>query len=253
MLKVTLISDITAPKVAFFDSRSQGWHPSDARILHDQATMATIIRGFARTRHNFNVLVYPYGLPAFHKAHENMKKTFETKKSSDSINVIITNNAGNQNHLPFTPWIMAHRIGHAIEQTSVAASAKTVVAECLTKIVRIFSKYHSIDPVILGFEYNNRHSLVNLSNSLLLYIFTMKSARRDTLVATTEIFAELMAQYIIKDAVKLNTTSRWRVELPHHLLQERDLIDSAICSAENIINEQFAGLLDSLVGKTAQF
>lgn len=125
-------------------------------------------------------------------------------KSDDGINIIFTNNNGSE-HIPMTPWIIAHRIGHAMSRTSFQGygrprphfqsytqamdafveAAANILSECYG--VRIAEKPDAV--------FRDRRSALFI-NRLFQEVCTFRSARNGNVRDWFEYVNELLAQWL---------------------------------------------------------
>jgi len=159
------------------------------------------------------------------------KLTFAGKGlKDDSINVIFTNNSADE-HAPMTPWIMAHRVGHAMRRNprNAGPSGGRIVdyyyqeayntliretGELLEEYYQIGDRYiaHKEDDFSKSGDYPAQYgSKVNWNRMRELvyrrfweHIGTFRSARDRNLREPFEMMNECMAQYLIQGEIKFN-------------------------------------------------
>lgn len=118
-----------------------------------------------------------------------LPETAELDLDNDSINVFYVSNVG-EAKVPFTPWIMAHRIGHAIQ-----ASRDNY----------IWTEYEKHVISQLNHLLNQREREANLETLKLINAMgTMRSARTNKIKRPYEFLYEMFAQYINSGKVTLN-------------------------------------------------
>ena len=128
----------------------------------------------------------------------------------DHITVIYTNNTGDQK-VPMTPWILAHRFGHAIRNLPEWNDVVTHVNEKLAYIMR---KYYGTDVkfnrdgfISSGYGDDDRRRSQDNENKLKHFMHsvgTFKSARDRKIRNFPEIYYELLAQYILTGKIRFN-------------------------------------------------
>lgn len=130
----------------------------------------------------------------------------------DAIHVIFTNNKGDA-RVPMTPWIIAHRIGHALArpQSGFQRGRQFTGYDQLVDMVDEMT-YYILDEVYGFTKKPKTHSFGDRGqrqNQLMFRSFwhaigTFKSARDRNLRDYFEVYNELIAQYMITGKIKLN-------------------------------------------------
>jgi hypothetical protein len=169
----------------------------------------------------------------------------------DGITCVIRNNAG-VNRVPFTPWILLHRMAHAMQMRGADYGQYerrmfTIMAELLD------ATYGDT----FGDEFAGKSGLETKSapHNVLQFFMTTRAARRLVLSNELDVFAELFAQYMFSGRVKL----RQPRELPQrHALCWGWMADSPakpvdIQPYETRLNDLFGDLLTDLRGKRLAF
>jgi hypothetical protein len=136
--------------------------------------------------------------------------------SSESINVIFTNNSATP-HYPMTAWIVAHRIGHAIDRWTSERQDRGFADMTKTMeeyAARVFELYGVRLPKSYSSYYggNDQRSSLPRRALLLRYFFeqigTMKSARDRNLRDDGEFRHELCAQYLTSGKITFRPLGR---------------------------------------------
>jgi hypothetical protein len=176
----------------------------DPAIVKNPKAQQKVYKFFERSPYNFRL--YPLNIPGAGKFMEtgrvkldwlekNLPQAAEIVKKNppnDEIIVFYTNNVG-ANKVPFTPWIMAHRMGHAFRPNNYAWGQ---YAEYWTdQMIQLLDSYYGAH--VFRME-DPRY--VALQNAL----GTMKSARDRKLSRPYEFLYELLAQYINTGEIKFN-------------------------------------------------
>ena len=151
-------------------------------------------------------------------AYENIK----AQTSSNAITIVLTNNLSDENKVSLTsPWIVAHRIAHAMvgdSDTNEAYRIRNLMKNFLRQILtvgygcewpdensqhgRIFSNdYHEIYGKLMG-----------------TMLGTMASARNAKITSVYEWWYETVTQFIVKGKITFNA-------LPDHFDDDLDLTD----------------------------
>jgi len=126
--------------------------------------------------------------------------------SEDAITVIFVGNKGDSKVM-LTPWMMAHRIGHAVQSGSVSAGNKGAWHEAenhfFNGINSILKDYYGINKVN-QFDTKVNWKLRDEYNALFNAIGTQRSSRTEQIKRPYEFFYELFAQYLGAGEIKLN-------------------------------------------------
>ena len=121
--------------------------------------------------------------------------------NDDTITVVFTNNTGDR-RLPLTPWIMAHRIGHAVQASGRRGAANRAWQEAEQ---HFFSRVNSILEDFYGKKSDNRYGVTPRTqrydldaeyNALFNAIGTQRSSRQGEIRRPYEFLYELFAQYL---------------------------------------------------------
>jgi hypothetical protein len=135
--------------------------------------------------------------------------------SDDAITIVYVGNSGAE-RVMFTPWIMAHRFGHAIQaggRTSRAQNYAWKEAEqhFFRSINGILEEYYN-KPSAERFgvtPQNMKYDLTREYNALFNTIGTMRSARTNQIKRPYEFFYECFAQYLKTGEVTFNPLPRY--------------------------------------------
>jgi hypothetical protein len=124
------------------------------------------------------------------------------ENSEDAITVVFLGNYGAQKVM-LTPWIMAHRIGHAIQASSME-QWRTVehhfVKTINQKLADVYGKPSRRDLFSSDLDYMR----ADLYNALFNAIGTQRSSREGQIKRPYEFMYEMFAQYIQTGTVTLN-------------------------------------------------
>jgi hypothetical protein len=141
-------------------------------------------------------------------------------RDDEELTVIFTNNFGAAK-VPLTPWIMAHRIGHALARKTDSnrfgyyshKEIDRVISENFNLYLQEVYGYRAFESPsynrlgrLRNYELARRNERV--FKSLAHALGTFKSAREQNLREWFEFYNELIAQYIITGKVKLNDLPR---------------------------------------------
>lgn len=129
----------------------------------------------------------------------------------DEINVIFTNNSGAE-RINMTPWIMAHRIGHALSRFSMTHGGGRQFRSYQEVVDYIGNEFNTFFQDVYGIKgfnakgkfgpYARRDQL--LFKHLAHNLGTFKSARDNNMREYFELYNELFAQYLITGKVTMN-------------------------------------------------
>lgn len=120
------------------------------------------------------------------------ERTFDVKIDVDpeALTAVFAFNEGD-GRLPFTPWMIAHRLAHLIDEQKSSLRDRTAISEALRSLNSVWRD--------LGYENVGMTSLDHLIHE----IGTFKSARDGTTGDLGEFVAECFAQYLITGKITL--------------------------------------------------
>ena len=120
----------------------------------------------------------------------------------DNITVVFTNNTGAE-RMPLTPWMMAHRMGHAIRRGGAAVAWETASRHFWRGLDQILRDFYRIsnDRSIEGTNPQTYRAMIDA-------IGTMRSARQRTITRPAEFIYEMFAQYLNTGEVTFNPAPR---------------------------------------------
>lgn len=144
---------------------------------------------------------------------EEVAKEVSPHYGGDDINVIFTNNKGAEN-MPMTPWMMAHRIAHALgrrggypsrNQVSSYKEANDVIINCMKRIFEFYNISWDVRPdQYTGGEYRKTRKSQLMMKHFFTSVCTFRSARKNQIREWFEVLHELFAQYITTGKIKFN-------------------------------------------------
>jgi hypothetical protein len=199
-----------------------GWKWDDFNLLTNQAAVQKITRKWAKVKEdiNFYVLRSPaagkrvevgqvddsfltrnLGLNVVTSPQE-MKSPRDIYIDPHAINIIYTNNTGGE-RVPFTAWIAAHRLSHALGRRGKEDRGWQEFENTLHNELR------QLMSEVYGRKLKKDYSRFDPESEKLLHAFataigTMKSAREGNMRNLDEFAHELMAQYIIEGRIRFN-------------------------------------------------
>lgn len=240
-------------------------HQHDRRIITHPKFAAALERAFSHTDHNFNIVfanlpdmagVYEVGQisPQMLKAnYPELAEQYEPQK--DAINIIFVNNQGDE-RFPMSPWIVAHRISHALGvQQGSGRNAHYPVKE-ISQAVSVYLDYtsrylwkhyevaapkniqgHTVDGPKDGRLSGNWQEALN---GLAMEIGTFRSARSGSLARPMEFVHEAFAQYLTTGSVKVKAGGKWTDTSDQDFFEEmvakmEELFEDALHRATNRI------------------
>lgn len=142
-------------------------------------------------------------------SHDQIKEVFKDHAneiingSENAITVVFVGNKGDAK-VVMTPWIMAHRLGHAINRDSYRQGGTSAWDEAekhfFAAINNILKDYYgkNVSTKYINFEWTPEY------NALFNAIGTQRSSRQNLIKRPYEFFYELFAQYLGTGHVKMN-------------------------------------------------
>lgn len=234
-------ADTYPQRNASFDTGT-GFSKADRRLLKSPKGIEKVIRAFSKTQHHFEIFFANTDAVDGDDDGDNDRvddwaKSLQAgvhdefgiiKGRTDVIRMVLLSNLSpiNAGRMPVSGWTLAHKIGHALQdevyRTGWTGDLADRIREINMELNRIGDLSAGIEPVP--------------SSGLFLYsyttsdILTMKSARYNKINTEFELFAELIAQYLVVGRIKLNV---------NHQLQP----------LSDALNEKIREMFDSLKGK----
>lgn len=132
--------------------------------------------------------------------------------TEDTITVVFVGNKGDSKVM-LTPWMMAHRIGHAVQSGTRMNGNRGVWREAETHffkgINQILKDFYGIDRVN-QFDTQVNWKLNKEYSALFNVIGTQRSSRTGQITRPYEFFYELFAQYLGTGEIKLNPLPKYK-------------------------------------------
>jgi hypothetical protein len=170
--------------------------------------------------------------------------------NSEVIYVIVTLNESLTNPKQLSSWILAHRLGHGLENNQMLLGMSQNLGKRLEEM--ILSNFVSDDPQYpeIDERTDRIHSIIW---QIILAIGTMKSARTRTLTnrGLVEFMHELLAQYLINGSIAFNPLPKVVNAKDYHG-QDRQYTLAKVFDSNflaNELNQQFEQLMSTLKGK----
>lgn len=239
------------------DKRASGWDPRSRKMLSNPNYIKKLQSSWNKSYIDFDVYLFktpevekfknlyiekPFVTPEF--VQNEMKLNIPI--NPDSITVIFTNNQGDDK-VPFTPWIMAHRLGHAMYQKTDYLRELTMTLDfCFESIAALY-----------GIDMNrlHPHKLDKLRIKLSNVLGNFRSARMNKIRRVGEFWFELIAEYIVKGEIKLNKNlppsikfDKGIYRLPPEYLDE-NLAEDTLSYYDNDLDTAVDNSLNRCIGK----
>ena len=168
----------------------------------------------------------------------------EFKNNEDNITVIFINNSGNDK-IPFTPWIAAHRFGHALKGsyfTTVNNHIWDLIEDTFIQMLTFVMEDYNL-PIPEYFFDKNTKILRVLSK-----IGTMASARKNKISQPYEFIYEMFAQWVNSGRVVFNQKLE-PVKYDHRIYRWRDSKEYNLSGYARTFEIYFGDLLSNSTGK----
>jgi len=286
--KITIQTILEAPvagheNIGDFDKSSSFRKPIDRKLVSDPAMVKRVANAFKAV--NQDVYFYFVNSPKANQHTEvgevslewvqkNLDEELYDKLSADmnkewadsnGLFIVFTNNKGSE-WRPMTPWIMAHRVGHALSRYRNGAGLQYQFLE-YTELVEMIGRM-AVDLLDAGYDIDfdpssiksfdrskRRHQLI--FKGFCQQHMTFKSARDRKVRDYFEIFNELIAQKMITDSTPIKTVPEPfkvgnTIYNPKMNISDSDLDDFRQLSemyARDISDYAIEGLLSSAIGK----
>ena len=206
-----------------FDGKGKQFKPVDKALVQHPVNYTKTVKFFEKTPYDFRLFFnnnprlrnYRERGPMDHEA---IKKIFGKdaeqiiQNSENAITIVFIGNYGDQ-AVMMTPWIMAHRFGHAIQAEirrsgGYAMSGQTepwqrAESYFFKYINNMLAKYYN--KVSKGYSFSEvRWDISPEYNALFNAMGTQRSSRENQIKRPYEFFYELFAQYLKDGKITLN-------------------------------------------------
>lgn len=192
--------------------------PRDKKLIQNPKHEQKLLKFFEKTHVDFRI--FPVNYPGLRRYTERgvvkpefIQQVFAKRPEiaqkilsdidNDAITIVYVSNTGD-NKVVMTPWIMAHRFGHAIQagqMNSASATAWRYASDYFFQTIHeILSTIYRVN--IPGNSYNRRYD--QYYTALFHAIGTQRSSRQELLQRPYEFFYELFAQFLQTGKIKLN-------------------------------------------------
>ncbi len=157
-----------------------------------------------------------------------IKFGMQIRPNPDAITVVYLSNANEENSIPMTPWIVAHRFAH-----SLTDNKKSLTPELTSALREIPDRFSNLAP---------HHPMFNGVSFNLLTLMTNRSARLG--IMSEEYKEEMIAQYLITGSVKLAYPES--KPLPDGI--DRTMVNNQVRGISNRMTVAIDHIMDRCVG-----
>jgi hypothetical protein len=175
----------------------------------------------------------------------------QIKINAQAVNVIFTNNSGDGG-LPVTAWILAHRLGHVLDEHDdglyQVPEMEDAIYVLFAAFNRIFAAYGIRDFPRRLRDFHQQPQFGPTTMALVGQIGTMRSARSKTVQTPYEFFLELFAQYIIKGKITFNQVPSELAVGNHRLTLSQD-VSGTLTELSDALQDYFQTVLHAIVGR----
>ena len=182
---INIISEAPIIDYSYDDIEKSSFSSQDQSLIKSERHKEKIIDAFSKVPYKFKIRFegsddFRYDARNVPEILNKISGGAHEESTKRYITVILRGNVDSQNRIPITPWILAHKIGHAIADTKFSLSRAGNHIENVYKYVKMIKK------TVKG----------PLSS-----IMTMKSARTGQLKESSEHVPEMIAQFLINGRV----------------------------------------------------
>lgn len=219
----------TIDTIGDFSKGSSFRDKKDRNIVTNDKAIQKIKNKWANSKHTYDMYFMNTKEAGRYREHGTIDDKFikdelklkDFKNNPDAITIIFTGNYGDKK-IQVTPWILAHRFGHAIAASMRGRKDNKNIEEAWTKLTELVTE--NINPIFdNGYEYRmniKKDGLLNYNygednatrekilSSFFNKIGTMKSARDNKISRYFEFYYELLSQYILSNKIKFNSIPR---------------------------------------------
>lgn len=204
------------------DDPKRGWDKPSIGILNNERGVQKIIDAWKNSPVDFDLYFVKQKGAWMQKFEGEVTEQWvkenlnlDIKPRGNSISVIFTQNQGGLT-VPMTAWIIAHRLGHALEagsrrsqmfsKGSSPGTYSYMEAQIRQDFIYLLEEVFGIEKPYSGFNTTGRGSDIDKwMLKLMSAVGTMKSARNNKVANTAEFIHELFAQTIINGKVKFGS------------------------------------------------
>ncbi len=250
-------------------------HKTDRTLVTNPRSIQRLKKKFENTPYNFNLFMVnstegrkytEEGVvtPEFLRkalGDEVADAVANATDADDSINVVFTNNNGSE-RMPFTAWIIAHRIGHAFARKGGMRDDRNVYMQASNHLIRAtseimecygegnFPKSEREMTPYSGRQTARQHQLTMMH--LFQNIATFRSARTGQIRDWFEVLNELIAQYLTTGKIKFNPPpQKFGGKARTYFLKDAenaaDMVDMLSRDMEYMIDDIMSSLVGSVL------
>jgi len=257
-----------------FDRNSSFRKPIDRRLVSNPAMIKRTKHAFEKVNKDFHMyfinspkanLHTEIGTVSLDWVEHNLdpevyeKVAADYKENSDyGIFIIYTNNKGSE-WKPMTPWIMAHRFGHAVARNNFSMLNPQPQFYSYGELNRALATA-TTELLYLGFgadvEFHNMGRMSSPRKYQLLYKnfwqahMTFKSARDKKIRDWFEITNEVIAQYIITGSVPIKQTPQpFTANRKRYVPNNKNDIGSEFADMAAVYSRDMKYYIDNLLGE----
>ena len=184
----------------------------DPKLATNDINITKAKKFFANT--DYELRLYPVNKPGLRQYMEHGAMSKEEivkiipeaqaiidRDPGDTITVFYVSNVGAEK-VPFTPWIMAHRLGHAIRKDNYQWTEYEKM--WIATLEQIFEDGYQMPITNRQGSFFNEPRLIGPVNAVSNALGTMRSARKGLIKRPYEFLYEMFAQYLNTGGLKFN-------------------------------------------------
>jgi hypothetical protein len=270
------IEDLT--HVGDWEKSSSFRHAQDRKLLTNPKAIQKITKQWEKTPVDFNVYLVnnadgtrhgEIGEVSQEWLEQNLPNTAPYfKYNPNAVNILYMNNSGSA-RVPMTGWVLAHRLGHALNRYDNKYSSwnggmrrqfqdfTDALAELYRTVATILNDGYGYKDRVPSHErdYDKLRATEGLIAAFYQQIGTMRSARTGNLRDEREFILELLAQYMLTGRIKFNPIPKSFKYGRHNYVMFRgpegdmEYYNGMLEDLADSLEHMFLNLLGSAVGK----
>lgn len=199
--------------------------PADQKLLNSTKGITKVVKAFSKTPHDFEVFFANTDAvdATSDRDNEDVDHYADVlrggihdeygiiKGKPGVIRVVAMGNLSPNSRMPMTGWTLAHKIGHSIQDELSTGGwlrdTGELVKEFNTVLVRVANLKQGNNPDDPKWRHNPQYFSYSYFVTDML---TMKSQRDNKINSDFEVFAELVAQYLVRGAIELDIPEELR-------------------------------------------
>lgn len=243
----------------FDDPEGSLQHPSDRRAVTTGPMIRRIKKAWEKTPFDFNL--YFVNIPGMEKYKEYGRASIKTVErefpelvdriqagiDNNAINVVYTNNEGSD-RVSFTPWIIAHRLSHAmvLPNNTVDPRQGYQNKAFYKGSEKLFHFDGKVKNYVLQYHSGIRLTENDFNRLVYEHIGTMKSARDQKLNRPREFYHELFAQYLLMGDIEFNQfDDRFYEKVSELIVADAGLTDDDLDKMNQLLDQLRLDLLQA--------